>query len=275
MDDLFEDSKHVAELIQEQLVTYGPKVVLAIVVAIVGFFLINKCTAILLKGLEKKDFDKSLRIYLGKILSMVLKILLLVSVAGMLGVNTFSFVAVLGAAGLAVGLALQGSLSNFAGGILLLIFRPFKVGDYVLAQGEEGTVTAIDVLNTTLTKLDNRRVILPNGALVGGNITNVSAEPIRRVDVKIGVGYNDSIPKAMEVLTGVANDNPSVISDPAPFVGVLGFGDSSVDLAFRSWCKQEDYWKVYFELHAKTKEALDANGISIPYPQRDVHIHNK
>ncbi len=262
----------LAEKATEMTLTYAPKLLLAIVTLIVGLWLIGAVTRGVAFILEKREFDVSLRKWLASILNVALKACLLISVISMVGVQTTSFLAVLGAAGLAVGLALQGSLSNFAGGVLILIFKPYQVGDYIQANGEEGVVEAIDVFFTFLKTLDNKHIILPNGPLANGNLVNFTRDEIRRVDLSIGISYGDNIETAMQALLKMTKDDSRILTDPEPFVGVTGYGDSSIDLTFRVWCKTEDYWNVFFDTNKKIKPALDAAAISIPFPQRDVHL---
>ena len=201
-------------------------------------------------------------------------ILLIVIVLGTVGVETTSFAAILAAAGLAVGLALQGSLANFAGGVLIMLFKPFKVGDLIECQGEVGTVKLIEIFTTKLTGLSNKEIIIPNGVLSNGNIVNYSTEGTRRVDLIFGVGYDSDIKKTKEVLMNVLTSNPKILKDPAPTVNVLELADSSINFAVRPWCETADYWSVYFETTENTKEALDAAGIDIPYPHQ-VEIQKK
>lgn len=256
----------------EMVMFYAPKLLLAIVTLLVGLWLIN----VVCKGvgflLEKRDFDLSLRKWLTSIMSVALKACLLISVVSMIGVQTTSFIAILGAAGLAIGLALQGSLTNFAGGVLILVFKPYKVGDYVKTNGEEGFVEAIDVFYTFLRTVDSKHVILPNGPLANGNLVNYTKDANRRVDLSVGISYNASFDTAEKVLLEMIKQDPRVLQDPAPFIGVTGYGDSSIDLTVRAWTTNENYWGVFFDLNKRIKPALDAGGISIPFPQRDVHL---
>ena len=266
------DINSLTEKATEMVLLYAPKLLLAIVTLLIGLWAIGLVGKALEFVLEKRDFDLSLRKWLTSILRVLLKACLMISVISMVGVQTTSFIAILGAAGLAVGLALQGSLSNFAGGVLILIFKPYKVGDYIQAQGEEGVVEAIDVFCTFLKTLDNQRVILPNGPLASEKLINVTNEPIRRVDLAVGISYMDSIDAAQDTLLAMGKADHRVLGDPAPFVGVTGYGDSSMDLTIRLWCKTEDYWDVFFDNNKAIKSTLDTAGISIPFPQRDVHV---
>lgn len=258
----------------ELFMTYGPKLALAIITLIIGLWIIGSVVGVTRKGLEKSKTDKTLVPFICSLLSWTLKVLLFISVASMIGIATTSFVAVLGAAGLAIGLALQGSLANFAGGVLILIFKPYGVDDLVEAQGHLGVVKEVQIFNTILLTPNNRRVIIPNGAMSNGSIINYSAEGLLRVDLVIGISYEADVPKAKSVLLNMLEENSRVLKDPAPQVAVSALADSSVNLVVRPWCKSADYWAVYFDATEKAKEVLDANGISIPFPQRDVHIHN-
>jgi len=250
------------------LSTYGPKVIGAIIIWIVGSWVIKKMMLGMKKIMEKGDYDESLQKFLLNLGSWILKILLIITLLGTLGVPTTSFAAIIGAAGLAIGLALQGSLANFAGGVLIMIFRPFKIGDLIEAQGEVGVVKEIEIFTTRLIGRSNKEVILPNGALSNGNIVNYSTEGTRRVDLTFGVSYDSDIKKTKEVLMNVISAHPKVINDPAPTVNVLELADSSINFTVRPWCKTEDYWTVYFDVTEQTKEALDTAGIEIPYPHQ-------
>jgi small conductance mechanosensitive channel len=250
------------------LSTYGPKVIGAIIIWIVGSWIIKKMMLGMKKIMEKGDYDESLQKFLLNLGSWILKILLIITLLGTLGVPTTSFAAIIGAAGLAIGLALQGSLANFAGGVLIMIFRPFKIGDLIEAQGEVGVVKEIEIFTTRLIGRSNKEVILPNGALSNGNIVNYSTEGTRRVDLTFGVSYDSDIKKTKEVLMNVISAHPKVINDPAPTVNVLELADSSINFTVRPWCKTEDYWTVYFDVTEQTKEALDTAGIEIPYPHQ-------
>jgi len=256
----------------ELVMTYAPKLVLAIITLIVGLWLIGLITKITRKSMEKTKADKTLIPFITNLLSWGLKVLLFISAASMVGIATTSFIAVLGAAGLAIGLALQGSLANFAGGVLILIFKPYNVGDLVESQGHLGVVKEVQIFNTILLSPDNKRIIIPNGAVSNGSIVNYSAEGILRVDLVIGIAYESDIPKAKEVLHKAMTDHELVLKDPESTVAVSELADSSVNLAVRPWCKATDYWQVYFDITEAAKVGLEASGISIPFPQRDVHL---
>jgi small conductance mechanosensitive channel len=268
------DISQYTDFIIPYVISYAPKVLLAIVVLIVGLWLIKKLVKFLNKTMEKKDLDPSLRGFVKGLVSIGLKILLFISIASMVGIETTSFIAVLGAAGLAVGLALQGSLANFAGGVLILAFKPFRVGDFVEIDGVSGTVSSISVLNTYLLTPKTNTAILPNGGVANGKIINYSIQEIRRVDLEVGIGYGENIGEAKKVIEKVLADNPKVVAEPAPFVGVGSLADSSVNLAIKPHCKNEHYWDVYFSVQEEVKIALDEAGIEIPFPQRDVHMKN-
>jgi len=263
---------NVTGQITEMVLLYAPKLALAIITLFIGLWIIGLVTKALKYMLGKRDFDPSLKNWLCGMIAMLLKACLLISVISMIGVQTTSFIAILGAAGLAIGLALQGSLSNFAGGVLLLLFKPFKVGDYIVAQGEEGVVDSIDVFCTFITTLDNRGIILPNGPLASEKMINITKEPIRRVDLAVGISYDTNIEDAEAALIAMSQADGRVLADPAPFIGVNAYGDSAIDLTVRVWCKTDDYWDVYFDINKAIKPALDKAGISIPFPQRDVHL---
>lgn len=248
------------------IMTFGPKLIAAIVIWIIGSWTIKIILKGLRKAMEKRDYDVSLKKFLMNLLSWVLKIVLIVVVLGTVGVETTSFAALLASAGLAIGLALQGSLGNFAGGVLIMIFKPFKVGDVIEAQGQIGSVKEIEIFTTKLIGLSNKEIIIPNGALSNGNIVNYTTEGTRRVDLVFGVGYDSDIKKTKEVLMNVLTSHPKVLKDPAPTVNVLELADSSINFAVRPWSVSADYWTVYFEVTEQTKEALDAAGIEIPYP---------
>lgn len=258
----------------ELALEYGLKILGAIAIWIIGSFLIKKILKATKKVMSKKDYDASLQKFLLNLVGWILKIVLIVVVLQTVGVGTTSFAAILAAAGLAIGLALQGSLGNFAGGVLLMIFKPIKIGDLIEAQGELGVVKEIEIFTTKLTGLSNREIIIPNGSLSNGNIINYSTEGTRRVDLTIGVGYDSDIKKTKEVLMNVLTSHPKVLQDPAPTVNVSELADSSINFAVRPWSTSDDYWDVYFGITEDVKEALDKAGIEIPYPHQ-VEIQKK
>lgn len=254
------------------LKTFGPKIIYSLIVLIIGFWITKRVKKLLDKRLRKKRSDPSLRHFLTSLVSIALKTLILITVTSMLGVATTSFVAILGAAGLAIGLALQGSLANFAGGVLLLMFKPFVVGNYIEAQGFSGTVKRIEIFNTILTTPDNKTIIIPNGKLSNDAITNYSRENLRRVDMTFGIGYDDDIKKAKKILDNLVAKHKLILKTPTPFVRLGDLADSSVNFTVRVWVKKEDYWNVNFDMKEAVKLAFDKERISIPFPQMDVHV---
>lgn len=254
--------------LKELIIEYTPRILMALAMLIIGLIAIRVIVNTTKKILRKREVDVSLQQFLGDLLSWTLKILLFITVIAKLGVETASFAAIIAAAGLAIGLALQGSLGNFAGGVLIMIFKPFKVGDLIQAQGETGVVKQIEIFTTKLTGLSNREIIIPNGSLSNGNIINFTTEGTRRVDLVFGVSYDADIKQTKDVLMSVLTSHPKVLKDPTPGVTVLELADSSVNFAVRPWCKTEDYWTVYFDVTENTKIALDKAGIEIPYPHQ-------
>ncbi|NCD41417.1 MAG: mechanosensitive ion channel [Bacteroidia bacterium] len=263
------------QMLKDLFVQYGLKVIGAIVVLIIGLWIIKAITKGLRKTFDRRNMDVSLRPFLTGLISALLKVMLIISVISMLGIQMTSFIAILGAVGLAVGMALSGTLQNFAGGVMILLFKPFKVGDYITAQGYDGTVKEIQIFNTILNTVDNKIVIIPNGGLSTSSMINYSKEPQRRVDLSFGIGYADDIDKAREIILDVAAKHGKILTDPEPFAKVVSLGDSSVNFAVRLWVESADYWDVFFYMNENVKKAFDANGISIPFPQSDVHIYNK
>jgi len=247
---------------------YGIKILGAIIIWIVGSWIIKKLVNGTRTLMIKRGYDESLQKFLINLLGWLFKILLVLTILSQLGVETTSFAAILAAAGLAVGLALQGSLSNFAGGVLIMIFRPIKIGDLIEAQGEIGVVKEIEIFTTKIIGLSNKEIIIPNGSLSNGTIVNYTSEGTRRVDLVFGVGYDSDIKKTKEVLLNVLTSHPLVIQDPEPTVNVSELADSSINFAVRPWCNADDYWTVYFDVTENTKGALDAAGIEIPYPHQ-------
>ncbi len=254
------------ETIMGYIETYGIPVLKAIAIYIIGSWIIKKLMRVIKAVMSKKSYDESLQKFLVNLVGWALKIFLIITVVGTLGVETTSFAALIAAAGLAIGMALQGSLSNFAGGVLLMIFKPYKIGDLVEAQDALGVVKEIEIFTTKLVSPDNKLIIVPNGAMANGNITNYTAEGKIRVDTVIGVAYEEDIKQVKDVLLKVLTDNPKVLKNPAPSVNVMELADSSVNFAVRPFSKPEDYWDVYFETYENCKIALDKAGIEIPYP---------
>ena len=275
MEINIEKIEHYMQMLGEMGLQFGVQFLLAIVVYFVGNFIIKKVLSLVGKGLEKKKVEITLHRFLLSILTTLLKAIQIIILASMLGIQTASFIAILGAAGLAIGLALQGSLANFAGGVLILLFRPFKNGDAIKAQGYVGSVEEIQIFNTILKTFDNQRIIIPNGLLSNGCVTNINVNGTRRVDMVFGIGYDDDIVKAKTLLRTLIEADERVLKDQGVDIWVGEHGESSVNLFVRPWAKAEDYWGIYFEMMEKVKVEFDKAGISIPFPQRDVHIQQK
>ena len=258
----------------ELSMAYLPKVVLAVVTLVVGFWIIKRVIKGMNRVLGHKAVDDTLQKFMTSFIDVLLKILLLVAVAGMVGVETTSFIAMLGAIGLAVGLALQGSLGNFAGGVLLLFFKPYRLGDIIEAQGYTGRVWDIQIFNTILITYDNQRIVIPNGLMSNGCIKNIFVEPQRRVDIEFGISYGDSIEQARAAIQSVIDNDDRILSGEQfdPNIFVSAHADSSINMLTRVWVNSEDYWPVYFGLFEQVKYAFDKAGITIPFPQRDVHL---
>lgn len=269
------DISAVSGLITEMVVEYAPKLILAVIALFIGFKLSSYVKKMFLKALEKRDFDPTLRPFLSNLIGWLMKILVLLSVAGIVGIETTSFIAVLGAAGLAVGLSLQGTLANFAGGILLLILKPFRVGDVVDTGSFMGTVEEIQIFYTKIATFQNRLVIIPNAQLSNGSITNYSAKNVARCDMVFGIGYGSDLKRAKEILVELIEEDERCLKDPAPLVAVGALGDSSVDILCRPWCTTDDYWPLNRAFQEKVKLRFDKEGIEIPFPQRSVHMNTK
>ncbi|MDX9769144.1 MAG: mechanosensitive ion channel [Tenuifilaceae bacterium] len=261
------------DLVIDLAITYGGKILLAIVTLLVGLWLIKKLSRVLRRTFEKRSFDKSLQTFLVSFVGITLKILLVISVISMVGVQMTSFIALLGAAGLAFGMALSGTLQNFAGGVMILVLKPFKVGDYIEAQGFAGSVKEIQIFHTILNTPDKKLIVIPNGGLSTGSLINYSAEPIRRVDWTFGIGYSDDIDKAKAIISQVITSDERALKDPEPFFGVISLGDSSVNIVARVWVEAANYWPLFFAMNEAVKKEFDKQGVSIPFPQRDVHIY--
>jgi small conductance mechanosensitive channel len=262
----------VIEKIIEALTLYGMKIIAAVIIIVVGLWISKRIKNCFLKTLQKKEVDPTLVGFFTSILHGGLVIFVVISAISKLGVPTTSFVAVIGAAGLAVGLALQGSLSNFAAGILLILFKPFKVGNFVKAGGEAGVIVEVGIFTTELKTPDNVQIIIPNSTIMGSAITNVSAHPTRRVDMTLGVGYGDDLNKAKQIMEDLLAADERVLKDPVVTIAVANLGESSVDFVVRPWVNSGDYWAVKSDFMKAVKEKFEAEGISIPYPQSDVHL---
>jgi small conductance mechanosensitive channel len=260
------------EKLPDYILTYGVRIIAAVLIFVIGRWLAGMLSKLLNKLMERGNVDPTLARFLGKLAYFLFLAFVIIAAVDKLGVQTTSLVAVLGAAGLAIGFALQGSLSNFAAGVMIIIFKPFKVGDFVEVAGTLGSVVQIGIFNTILNHPDNRRIIVPNSQVTGDKITNFTAIEKRRIDLVFGISYDDDIRKAKEVLEGIVTSDPRVLKDPAPVVAVSELGDSSVNLVCRPWVKPADYWDVYFETTEKAKVQIEAAGLSIPYPQRDVYL---
>ncbi|MED5524584.1 MAG: mechanosensitive ion channel domain-containing protein [Pseudomonadota bacterium] len=268
-----EDANKYVDQGIELVMQYAPKLLLAIIVLLVGLWLINSFAKVVDKGMEARKVEPTLRHFLKSLVSIIFKILLMISVASLIGIATTSFVAVIGAAGLAIGLALQGSLANFAGGVLILFFRPFKVGDFIQTNSYSGTVKEIQIFNTIMTTPDNKRVIIPNGKVSNDSLINFSSEPTRRVDFVFGVSYGANIDLVKETLKGILDADERIHKEPAPMVVLSELADSSVNFTVRAWVDAGNYWPVFFETMETVKKTFDTKGIEIPFPQRDVYIH--
>ncbi|MCP3427947.1 mechanosensitive ion channel family protein [Opacimonas viscosa] len=245
----------------------------AILIYLVGKIVVKVLVSVFVKVMSKSKYDDMLVDFLKSIVHAVLMLFVIIASLNQLGVNTTSLVAILGAAGLAIGLSLQDSLKNFAAGVMLLVFRPFKAGNFVDAGGVSGTVVSVGVFSTTMNTPDNKEIIVPNGNIYGGNIVNYSAKPTRRVDMVFGIGYDDDLLKAKQILEAMLQADERVLKDPAYTVAVGELGDSSVNILVRPWVNSADYWAVKFEFTEAVKLRFDQEGISIPYPQMDVHLH--
>ncbi|KJH78118.1 MULTISPECIES: mechanosensitive ion channel family protein [Pseudomonas] len=267
VDNLVKASQAWIPMIME----YGSRVLLAIITLAIGWWLINKVTQKLGGLLALRNADLALQGFISSLANIILKVLLIVSVASMIGVETTSFVAAIGAAGLAIGLALQGSLANFAGGVLILLFRPFRIGDWIEAQGVSGTVDSIQIFHTVLRTGDNKTIIVPNGNLSNGIITNTNRQPTRKVVFDVGVDYEADLQKAREVLLDLAKDE-RVLAEPAPQAVISTLGDSSITVSLRVWVKTADYWDVMFMFNEQSRDRLKTAGIDIPFPQRVIRV---
>jgi len=266
------DAQEILEQVTQLGLDYGPKVLGAIVVWIIGSWIVKAIVGVLGKAMTKTKTDPSLKPFLQGLAGGLLKVMLVITVLGMLGIEMTSFIAILGAAGLAVGMALSGTLQNFAGGVMILIFKPFKIGDVIDAQGFVGSVKEIQIFNTIMKTPDNKTIIIPNGGLSSGSMTNFSTEATRRVDWTIGVGYGDDLDKAKAVIKQLCDEDSRILKDPEVFIAVAELADSSVNFTVRAWVNAADFWGVYFAMNENVYKTFAKEGLNIPYPQMDVHI---
>lgn len=268
-----EKASQLIDMGRELLILYGVKVIAAIVIFIVGKIVANLVKKLVIRIMKKSGADPIIVGFTSSIAFIAMMAFVIIAALGQLGIQTTSFIAILGAAGLAVGLALQGSLANFAAGFLMIIFRPFKVGDVIEAAGVTGKVNAIHIFTTTLTTGDNKTIIIPNAKLGGDNIINYSAQETRRVDITVGVSYDADLKQVRAILEEIVSNDERILKDPSHLIAVSELADNSVNFAFRLWVKSADYWGVFFDTNEAVKNRLDEAGIGIPYPQRDVHVY--
>lgn len=261
----------IQQLIETYILPWGINILMALAIFIIGKFVVGMLVKLAKKLMSKAKVDNLLVNFIASIIKTVLLLFVIIAAVDQLGVDTTSMIALIGAAGLAIGLALQGTLQNLASGVMLIIFRPFVDGDFIEAAGVSGVVEEIGIFSITMRTGDNREIIVPNGEIYGGTITNFSKRSTRRVDMVFGIGYDDDIKKAKDILNRILSEDDRVLKDPEPLVAVGELADSSVNFNVRPWCATGDYWGVYFDTHEKVKLTFDAEGISIPYPQMDVH----
>lgn len=267
------DWNKILEMLQTSGVDFGINLVTAIAIFYIGRMVVRLVTRAMRKLMNAREVDPILITFISNLVNMILLVVLIVAAVGALGVPTASFVAMIGAAGLAVGLALQGSLSNFAAGVLIVLFRPYKVGDWIEAAGVAGSVEGVQILTTILKTGDNKKIVVPNGQIMGSVITNFSANETRRIDLDIGVGYDDDLDKTRKTLEDIIAADDRILEEPAPKIAVSALGDSAVNFVVRPWVNTPDYWSVRFDLVEAIKKRFDQEGISFPYPQQDVHLH--
>ncbi len=268
-----EQGSKIVDMLKEVLALYGMKVVAAIAVLIIGRLVAKLVQKIIEKMMERAKQEQTLISFVSNLVYAALMAFVIIAALGKLGIQTASFVAIVGAAGLAIGLALQGALANFAAGVLMIIFKPFKVGDFIEGGGVAGVVEVIEIFTTQLTSPDNKQIIVPNAQMTGGNIVNYSSKGTRRVDLTAGIGYSDDIDKARGILQGIVDADVRILKDPASTIAVSELGDSSVNFVVRPWVNTADYWDVYFSMTEAIKKQFDEHGVSIPFPQRDVHLY--
>jgi small conductance mechanosensitive channel len=266
------DASEAANVVMGIVSAWGLKVVGALLVLVVGGMVAGSARKLVKRAAERANLDATIVPFIGGIVYYAVLAIVFVAALGMVGIQTASLLAVFGAVGLAIGLALQGTLSNFAAGVMLLLFRPFRVGDFIEAAGTAGTVTSVDIFITTLSTPDNVQILVPNSSVWGDTIKNYAANPTRRNDMTVGISYNDDIGRAIDIVRVLLEADERVLSEPAPVIAVAELADSSVNLVVRPWCNREDYWGLRFDMMRRIKEGLEAGGVSIPFPQRDVHL---
>lgn len=269
----YTNADHLIALVTDHGTSIGMKVVAAIVIYVLGRWLSRMVVKLVRKAFQKANMEDTLEKFLCNMLNAVLLVVVIIAAIGALGVQTTSLLAVLGAAGLAVGLALQGSLSNFASGVLIVAFRPYKVGDFIEAAGVAGTVKEVQIFTTIIHSPDNKKILVPNSQIMSGTITNYSANDTRRVDLIVGCSYGDDLDQVRKVLNDIVAGDERILKDPAPTIEVVALGDNSVNFVVRPWVNSGDYWAVHFHLHEQVKKRFDAAGLNIPFPQRDVHVY--
>jgi small conductance mechanosensitive channel len=269
------DAEKMSQMMDTYIIPWGINIVMALVIYIIGKIIVGVLVNVFGKVMARSKYDDMLIDFVKAIINAILMLFVIVASLDQLGVDTTSLVAILGAAGLAIGLSLQGSLQNFAAGVMLLVFRPFKAGDFIEAGGAMGVVKSISIFTTVMTTGDNKEIIIPNGAIYGGNITNYSAKETRRVDMVVGIGYDADLKIAKEILKEMVAADDRILKDPAPTVAVAELADSSVNFVVRPWVASADYWAVKFDFNEAVKLRFDAEGISIPFPQMDVHLHKE
>ncbi|MCR4849613.1 MAG: mechanosensitive ion channel [Bacteroidales bacterium] len=265
-------SEWLPQLVRQYLVPFAIKLVIAIIVLIIGRWLIKIAKKWMANGIMSRKGDPTLHKFLSNLISFILNFILIIFIISILGVNTSSLVALLASAGLAIGMALSGTLQNFAGGVVIMLFRPFKVGDYISAQGQEGVVKEIQIFNTIVLTMDNKVIHIPNGILSTGVMTVFTKEETRRVEWTVSISYGDDYDKAKAVLLRLCNEDPRILKNPAPFVEIALLNNSSVDIKMRVWVKSADYWPVFFSMNEKVYKSLPKEGLTFPFPQVDVHM---
>jgi small conductance mechanosensitive channel len=273
LEKITDELPNLPGYLMEVVTNYGLKLLGALITLVVGLWVIKRLNRWLQRGMERRFVDPSLRSFLGSLLSVTLKISLIIAIISMIGVQMTSFVAILGAAGLAIGFSLQGTLSNFAGGVIILAFKPFRVNDFIEAQGFMGTVSEINIINTYLTTTDNKVVIIPNGALATGSLTNFNKKETRRVQWIFGISYGDDFDKAEAVILRLIQEDERILPDPPPFVALQELGNSSVNIVTRAWVNAPNFWPVFFDLNKKVYKTFKSEGLTIPFPQMDIHLH--